>query len=364
VDSGFAPYATNGYWIYTDNGWTWVSNYPWGWAPFHYGRWYTDPTYGPVWVPDNVWGPGWVTWRRSNNYYGWAPLRPGIGIRESNRHGYKEDNDRWRFVKGSGMGRKDLRNYYVNPSKNASIVTHSTVINKTRVDKKRNVTYNEGPDRADVEKHTGRAITPIAVKDNRKPGQSVGKTQLKIYKPRMQGNAATGPKPAPAKVAGWNDVKKVAEKPHEAPPARNPKPARQKTTAPPPAKAVQQNPIEGQPKRNTAGQQPPPQQPKSHPRQNTEGEGQPPRQRTQPTRQQPTPQPEKQQPAQQPQSHPRQNTEGEGQPPRQRTQPIHQQPGRTQPQSPPRQNTEGEGQPPRQQPQKDPHQDPAGEKHF
>ena len=60
---GFTPYATNGYWVYTNMGWTWVSNYPWGWAPFHYGRWYTDPYYGPIWVPDNEWGPGWVTWR-------------------------------------------------------------------------------------------------------------------------------------------------------------------------------------------------------------------------------------------------------------------------------------------------------------
>src|SRR5512138_490116 len=50
VDPGFMPYATNGYWVLTDDGWTWVSDYPWGWATFHYGRWYTDPTYGPVWI--------------------------------------------------------------------------------------------------------------------------------------------------------------------------------------------------------------------------------------------------------------------------------------------------------------------------
>src|ERR1700752_5301314 len=52
VGPGFTPYGTNGYWVYTDWGWTWVSNYPWGWAPFHYGRWYSDPVYGQVWVPD------------------------------------------------------------------------------------------------------------------------------------------------------------------------------------------------------------------------------------------------------------------------------------------------------------------------
>ncbi|MEI7662892.1 MAG: DUF6600 domain-containing protein, partial [Bacteroidota bacterium] len=38
VSPGFIPYSTNGYWVFTDEGWTWVSNYAWGWAPFHYGR--------------------------------------------------------------------------------------------------------------------------------------------------------------------------------------------------------------------------------------------------------------------------------------------------------------------------------------
>src|SRR5947207_917499 len=59
----FSPYATNGYWTYTEYGWTWVSYYSWGWAPFHYGRWFFDPLYGPMWIPDEVWGPGWVSWR-------------------------------------------------------------------------------------------------------------------------------------------------------------------------------------------------------------------------------------------------------------------------------------------------------------
>jgi hypothetical protein len=27
-DPGFSPYVTNGHWIFTDDGWTWVSDYP------------------------------------------------------------------------------------------------------------------------------------------------------------------------------------------------------------------------------------------------------------------------------------------------------------------------------------------------
>jgi hypothetical protein len=37
VSASWRPY-TYGYWVYTDYGWTWVSRWRWGWAPFHYGR--------------------------------------------------------------------------------------------------------------------------------------------------------------------------------------------------------------------------------------------------------------------------------------------------------------------------------------
>ena len=39
----FRPYGSNGYWTMTEYGNTWVSNYAWGWAPFHYGRWEHRP---------------------------------------------------------------------------------------------------------------------------------------------------------------------------------------------------------------------------------------------------------------------------------------------------------------------------------
>ena len=76
----FQPYATDGHWIVTEFGNTWVSDYTWGWAPFHYGRWYFDNQYGWAWVPGNDWGPAWVSWRSGGGYYGWAPLGPGFDI--------------------------------------------------------------------------------------------------------------------------------------------------------------------------------------------------------------------------------------------------------------------------------------------
>src|SRR5215471_11363299 len=53
VAPGFRPYATNGHWVYTNTGWAWASDYQWGWAAFHYGRWFFDGAYGWMWVPGN-----------------------------------------------------------------------------------------------------------------------------------------------------------------------------------------------------------------------------------------------------------------------------------------------------------------------
>jgi hypothetical protein len=38
VGSDFTPYVSAGHWAYDDD-YVWVSDYQWGWAPFHYGRW-------------------------------------------------------------------------------------------------------------------------------------------------------------------------------------------------------------------------------------------------------------------------------------------------------------------------------------
>ena len=64
VDAGWLPYCNRGQWALTDDGWYWASDYSWGWAPFHYGRWSHDGRIGWVWVPGNVWAPAWVAWRK------------------------------------------------------------------------------------------------------------------------------------------------------------------------------------------------------------------------------------------------------------------------------------------------------------
>lgn len=76
VGVGFQPYVTGGHWATTDEGYYWVSDWDWGWAPFHYGRWVFTGSYGWAWIPGAQYSPAWVEWRYGNGYMGWAPARP------------------------------------------------------------------------------------------------------------------------------------------------------------------------------------------------------------------------------------------------------------------------------------------------
>jgi hypothetical protein len=76
VGDDFQPYVSNGQWTYDDSGdYVWASDYDWGWAPFHYGRWvYLGSRWG--WVPGRTYAGAWVSWRWGGGYLGWAPLPP------------------------------------------------------------------------------------------------------------------------------------------------------------------------------------------------------------------------------------------------------------------------------------------------
>ena len=75
TDPAWRPY-TRGRWVHSDQGWTWLSDEPFGWAVYHYGRWVLLADQGWVWVPGDDWAPAWVSWRQNDDYLGWAPLPP------------------------------------------------------------------------------------------------------------------------------------------------------------------------------------------------------------------------------------------------------------------------------------------------
>ena len=224
--SGFSPYATGGHWVLTDEGWTWDSDYPWGWAAFHYGRWDYDNAYGWFWIPDNVWGPAWVSWRRSPGYYGWAPLRPGISVSIAVGNDYHESNERWVFVRDRDFMRPDLRGRYINRNRNVTIINNSTMIVNTQRDEARHATYISGPERSEVQKVTHATVVPVAIHETAQPGEHLTRGEIGMYRPQVQRNGAGGQAPVPSKVMKLNEVRpssgNVAANHQEQPRAANP----------------------------------------------------------------------------------------------------------------------------------------------
>jgi hypothetical protein len=80
VGADFAPYETHGHWAWDDDDeYVWVSDFDWGWAPFHYGRWVWIDGRGWAWIPGRAYAGAWVEWRYGYgdwDYVGWGPAPP------------------------------------------------------------------------------------------------------------------------------------------------------------------------------------------------------------------------------------------------------------------------------------------------
>jgi len=148
VDESWRPY-TVGNWAYTDAGWTWVSEEPFGWATYHYGRWANLEREGWVWVPDTDWGPAWVSWRRGDKYVGWAPLPPearfevNVGFQGWVDSNYDIGPTSYSFVSVRDLGAPRLREVIVEPRRNITFINETR--NITRISYRDNFVVNEGP---------------------------------------------------------------------------------------------------------------------------------------------------------------------------------------------------------------------------
>jgi len=135
VGVDFTPYESGGSWAYTDAGWAFACDYPWGWLPFHYGRWAWFHDYWG-WVPGHRWSPAWVEWRHGGGFVGWRPMAPGH--RDPNardfRHGsgplirdhrHAEQHDaHWRFATVPDFGRPHIRSHiYGNPAEGLRVTS-------------------------------------------------------------------------------------------------------------------------------------------------------------------------------------------------------------------------------------------------
>jgi hypothetical protein len=113
VAADWRPYY-NGYWGYGPNGYFWVSHEPWGWAPYHYGRWSWVGGYGWCWSPGRVFAGAWVSWSWGSVYVGWSPLDYWgyPAYRSAWYHGYY-DPYCWSFIGYHHIHHHRYYNYYV-----------------------------------------------------------------------------------------------------------------------------------------------------------------------------------------------------------------------------------------------------------
>lgn len=183
VDGEFTPYLTNGYWTVTQYGNTWVSNYDWGWATFHYGRWFFDEFDGWVWLPDTTWAPAWVVWRNGGGYYGWAAMSPGINFSVSFSLFNDIPYNYWCFVPQQYVWRPYVYRFCAPRHRNVYIVNNTTYVTHYTVN---NVTYNyyTGPSHTEITHVTNRPVVIHNMEHGDRPGRTqVDHNRIIMYKP-------------------------------------------------------------------------------------------------------------------------------------------------------------------------------------
>ncbi len=209
VSVDWAPYCRHGHWVSSDWGWCWNSDYSWGWAPFHYGRWFRHPAHGWCWVPDNEWGPAWVAWRWGDGYCGWAPLPPRTRY-DRNGGFYFADRRMGEDFEFNLTGQDYFflsaghfcdPHLWVNlvPSVRVEDVFRKTAFLKGSYGYENNHIVNHGPSVQNISKALNKPVASVTiVAANLKPGQPISRgllkgNQLIVYKPALAPAAPKDP---------------------------------------------------------------------------------------------------------------------------------------------------------------------------
>src|SRR5881392_224683 len=168
-NTSWRPY-TDGYWAYTDQGWTWISYEDFGWATYHYGRWIRLRGRGWVWVPGRDWGPAWVSWRTGGDYVGWAPLPPrraGDIYVDFSPINSRVDIDfdigpaYYNFIDVRYIGEPVLRERIFAADQNVTYV--SKTVNVTNITYTNSTVYNYGPDYNTLSRYSTRPIQRLSL---------------------------------------------------------------------------------------------------------------------------------------------------------------------------------------------------------
>ena len=182
----FRPYYTRGHWEMTKYGNTWVSDYDWGWAPFHYGRWHHQNRRGWVWIPGRQWGPAWVSWRSGGGHYGWAPLGPGINI---NVNIGRIPDFWWVFIPQRNIYYRSYPRY--DWRRNSNIYHNTVIINNIYVNNSNRNRYYTGPRADEIRRVTRQPVTIHDVR-NQRPRYANGRDN----RPEVNRGSVSNPRPS------------------------------------------------------------------------------------------------------------------------------------------------------------------------
>lgn len=227
---GWQPYQ-DGQWVWSDQGWTWISAEPWGWATYHYGRWIYDSYYGWTWIPGTTWAPAYVSWYQSPGYVGWSPLPPDnnffleIGIsfvdydygynggyydgyyggydgyygghhgkHHKHKKGHYYDNDYYApgkhcvFVPEDKFINRNAKLVKLDGEKNLTVMRN--VKNVTNIKKENNKVYNYGPDKTGIERAVNGRLDPVKLVDSDlstlRAGKNIDKNNYKVFRPGIE----------------------------------------------------------------------------------------------------------------------------------------------------------------------------------
>lgn len=213
------PYC-HGHWVWTDCGWYWVSDEPWGWACYHYGWWVHHPHHAWIWVPGIEWAPAWVSWRVGGGYVGWAPLPPpSVVVR------VKAPTPPVVFVEARRFHEPITpKRVIVNDTK---IIQKTTVLNNLREETKsfggsapRKVMFNEGPGLAKIQEATGKRAPVVSLQEAARQTPVPSGLERKISEPKDKGKPSVAEKP-PVPEANPPEAKLPETPPRATPPGKD-----------------------------------------------------------------------------------------------------------------------------------------------
>jgi len=252
-NTAWRPYCDNGRWVYTDHGWYWQSSYTWGWAAFHYGRWFHHARHGWCWWPDTMWAPAWVCWRYTTDYCGWAPLPPRTTYRSGVGFVYRGDKVTAGFDFGLTIGSflfvatknfcdYDLRHCRVDEQDARRIYGSTRVSFGIDRDEHHRALFNRGIPPRDVAAAAQREIKPVPIDYGRSRAWERGHVkQMETDKQRLNADRTRpSPRTKLAEIPNGKTIHKGMDTPRQPADTRDSQPIhRQEKSLNPKAKQRQ-----------------------------------------------------------------------------------------------------------------------------